>query len=53
MENQSTHGGQRTGAGRKTGTKLSDKTEVFYKRVSPKEKELLEKFLNNIRQKRA
>lgn len=45
-------GGKRDGAGRPKGT-TKDPTVVFYKRVSPREKELLEEYLKKIREKKS
>lgn len=42
-------GGARPNSGRKKDVKTSDKTEIFYKRVTPEEKEALEKFIKDLR----
>ena len=47
-ENKSNRGGKRKGAGRPFGTKKPP-TVMFARRVSPKEKEALEKFLKELR----
>lgn len=39
------------GGGRKKGVKIKPETIVFYKRVTPQEKEYLEKCLNDFRNK--
>jgi hypothetical protein len=43
------HGGKRNGAGRPVGSKVSDKTETFYRKVTPKEKTLLAEYLKKLR----
>lgn len=43
-------GGKREGAGRPFGTKKAP-TVVFYKRVTPEEKEKLEEYLKKLREK--
>lgn len=37
------------GGGRKKGAKIKPETVVFYKRVTPEEKEKLEQYLNELR----
>lgn len=37
------------GGGRKKGVKIKPETVVFYKRVTPEEKEKLEQYLNELR----
>jgi hypothetical protein len=44
-----TRGGKREGSGRPVGTKVSDKTETFYRKVTPKELQLLIEYLNKLR----
>lgn len=45
-----THGGPGRNQGRKLGSKTSDRTEQFTKRITKKEKELLEKYLAELRE---
>lgn len=42
-------GGKQPGAGRPPGSTTSDRTEIFYRRVTPEEKCLLEKYLDKLR----
>lgn len=49
MNNKSGHGGFRTGAGRKKGTKVSKNTTVFYANCTEEEKKQLKEFLNKLR----
>ena len=50
MEDKKTNrGGYRQGCGRKKGVKLSDRTAIFTKRISPEEKVYLEKCLQEYR----
>ena len=42
-------GGKRDGAGRPKGTTRSDRSEVFYARITKEEKEKLKKYLELLR----
>lgn len=44
-------GGSRLGAGRKKGSKKTNYTATFYARCTEKEKELLKKYLEELRKK--
>lgn len=46
---KSNRGGARPGAGRKAGKKIKDDTVVFYRRVTPEEKQKLEQYLKILR----
>lgn len=51
IQNLSGRGGKRKGAGRPQGTtgKYKEQTVVFYARVTPKQKKLLEAYLKSIK----
>lgn len=50
-EKKTGRGGKREGAGRPKGTLRSNKSEIFYRKVTADEKEYLEKCLDEYRQK--
>ena len=52
QENKSNRGGYREGCGRKKGVKFSDRTAIFTKRITPEEKNYLEKCLQEYRNKK-
>ena len=49
QEKKQNRGGKREGAGRKKGVKIKPETVVFYRRVTPEQKEILEKTLNELK----